>query len=464
MKSCNTLISLVVCAAVLLAAVCPCLSGGDAGGSAAACFAESAALPTEAPASMLPYAERLACSFSFPGAEIVVNADVSAPAVRSLPVVATRPHILTPAECSRAVDVLFEGSDLFFGGRSDMEARAAAIQMKLRGDPANQKWLRQLEQVEKELSALPERPIRFEEAIVRQDASTWTADVAGSAGTLRRRLQCSVCGRRNLCTLEFTASDSGEPSVGRVWDANSAEQRQQAQSSGLAGGDLPDPDSVPEPAVSQRQAAECAGEVITALGLPHYVLEQSDLVFGRINRRVQKGWRLRFVQEVAGMPVTFLPSADPDDAATETLRSVPGDGAAGREVLEFLVCDAGIVRLHWETPFVAAGVIRARTVLMPLDKIAEQLPALAPAAWSEAAAAGALTERIEITQAVLCLVHRADEDGSRGVLRPGWCLYGSRRLVSAVPAAAAGSADELLLILDAADGSLLFPSAATRAA
>lgn len=389
-----------------------------------------------------------------PHVEVTANAKVVGPGVGTPSTAAVKPRLLTLEECSKLAQILFGGQKMYAGGRLEKEARNAALLEKLRGDPASAEWICQFKQVQADLAALPKHAVQLEETASWDDSQAWTADVVsdGSDG-LFRRLQCGADPATDACYILYTASDRGEPRIGSVWSTTSSAAVRQAQSFGLSGGELPHPDTLPAPAITADDAAAAAAAAVDELGLTDYTLQTADLVYGRINGSVQKGWLLNYARTVAGLPVV------PPSGGHSGFRSQPqflSSGGAGStrraEVLEILICDTGIVRLTWECPFTVEETVPQEAALLPFATVEKIFVETAPLMRLSADTAGGTKERIVITSARLALKYVPDE----GRLVPAWCFYGSWFLLSGdTILETSGPADDPLLVLDALTGAAL---------
>lgn len=185
--------------------------------------------------------------------------------------------------------------------------------------------------------------------------------------------------------------------------------------------------ALPSPTISADQAQDIAEQFLEQIGVDYLVCERKDKVIGGSSSEyahgtrtgnLLKAYRLQYVRQVGGVPVTY----------TRVETAGYGEDSTiwfwDYEKMTFIVNDSGIVEMLWEAPYKLAETVTNNTAILPFSQIREvfeKMIVIDNAYYRENRA------DMNITEVRLGLMRIIEQNNqARGLLVPVWDFLGTR--------------------------------------
>ena len=380
--------------------------------------------------------------------KVYVDAAVMVPETSQMTTARVSRHSFTEEECERYVQVLFDGQKTYSGQllvakpallqRIEKTKRELQEAIEQKDEKMQELLTATLQKYEKELASygegdgLIETPVRFAVNADNYDEEKIYLVSDGSDG-LYRSLKVTNHDAFRTYELRYNVSKDAYPQVPEIYSL-------EAESELHFGTEMiGDPKDLPDLVKSKTEAVSEAEQMLSDLGLPDFCAKNTEIVFGEINGRAQKAYRISFVRTVGGVSFNYnMTDLDSGEAFDDGKGGkVP---AWGTEKLTFIVSEEGVVQFEMQNPLEVNEIVTEYTQMKDFESIMDIFKRMILIVHANVPEGQVRT--IEIERIELGLMRILEPDSlDAGVIVPVWDFY--------------GGSGETYLTINAIDGSII---------
>lgn len=379
---------------------------------------------------------------------ISVDADVIIPDSSKITIAKVARHSFTLEECEKYIQVLFHGQKTYSGELSVYKPallqRIEQAQKELQEaiEQENEKmtllWQETLEKYQRELESygegdgLVEKTVAFtvNEDNYNEEEMYLVSD--GSDG-IYRSIKIKNHDAFRTYELLYNVSKDGYSGISELYSM--------VQESELNFGTemIGDPNALPELVKSEADAVSDANRMLSDLGIHDFCAKNVDIVFGNINGKVQKAYRISFTRLIGDVSFNYNYTDISSDMAVD-------DGKGGKtpiwgtERVTFIVTDEGVVQFEMLNPLEVNEIVTEYTNMKEFESIMDIFKKMILIVHANVPEGQVRTIEIERIELGLMRVLEPNSLDS-GVLIPVWDFY--------------GPSGETYLTINAIDGSII---------
>ena len=380
--------------------------------------------------------------------EVYVDAAVVVPDSSKMTTAKVTRHSFTLEECTKYIQVLFNGQKTYSGqlliDKPALLKTLAKLQTQLQdaianGDEKLQDLIEaKIPSVEAELASLGDGDGLVETSV----AFTINADnyneekihlVSDGSDGVYRRIWIKNHDAFRTYELRYNMSKEGYPEISEIYSME--------QESELHFGTemIGDPNDLPELVKSEADAVADANQMLSDLGIHDFSAKNVDIIFGEINGKVQKAYRISFTRTISGVSFNYNYTDLDSGMAVD-------DGKGGKapvwgtEKVTFIVTDEGVVQFEMSNPLAVNEIVTEYTNIKDFESIMDifkRMILIVHANVPEGQVRTIEIERIELGLMRILEPNTMDT----GVIIPVWDFY--------------GQSGETYLTINAIDGSII---------
>ncbi len=380
--------------------------------------------------------------------EVYVDAAVVVPDTSKMTTAKVSRHSFTLEECRGYVQALFGGQKTYSGTLSvakpallkRIEKAKADLQEAIAQKDEKMQELLQatLDKYAMELASygegegLVEAPVEFTVNHDNYDEEKMYLVSDGSDG-LYRSIRITNHDAFRTYELVYNASKDGFPGISELYST--------ATDSELHFGTemIGDPNDLPELVKSEAEAVAEADQMLSALGIHDFCLKNTEIIFGNINDKIQKAYRISYLRTISGVLFNYNYTDLSSGMAVD-------DGKGGKapvwgtEKVTFIVTDEGVVQFEMLNPLDVNEIVTEYTKMKDFESIMEIFKRMILIVYANVPEGQVRT--IEIDRIELGLMRILEQNAlDSGVIVPVWDFY--------------GPSGETYLTINAIDGSTI---------
>ena len=359
-------------------------------------------------------------------------------------------------EITKYVETLFDGQKTYSGETAVSKPAMLLKIEKVKAEMAettDEKGLLILEETlkkyEKELSkygesdGLVEKQIEFTINKDNYNEEKMFLVTDGSDGIFRS-IKISNHDEFRKYSLVYQTSRNGYPDIHGIY--NMTDERN--TSFGID--DYGNPDDLEPLIKSEDEAVIDANQLLSELGLQDFVAKDVDIVFGSINGKVQKAYRIAYTRAMNGVSFNYTLT---NEAEIGTNMAVD-DGKGGKmpvwenETLTVMVANEGVVQLEFLNPLNVDEIVTEYTKMKDFDSIMDIFKKMILIHYANVP--DGEMRVIEIDKIELGLMRVLEPNSmNTGVVIPVWDFYGK------INGEDYEDSDKTFLTINAIDGSII---------
>ncbi len=380
--------------------------------------------------------------------EVYVDAAVAVPNTSKMTTAKVSRHSFTVEECMRYIQVLFNGQKTYSGqlavAKPKLLERIEKAQMELQiaTEQEDEKmmllWQETLNKYQRELESygegdgLVETPVAFTVNADNYNEEKMSLVSDGSDGVYRSIWIKNHDAFRTY-ELRYNMSKEGYPEISEIYSME--------QESELHFGTemIGDPNDLPELVKSEADAVADANQMLSDLGIYDFSAKNVDIIFGEINGKVQKAYRISFTRTISGVSFNYNYTDLDSDVAVD-------DGKGGKapvwgtEKVTFIVTDEGVVQFEMLNPLDVNEIVTEYTNMKNFESIMDIFKRMILIVHANVPEGEVRT--IEIKRIELGLMRILEPNTmDTGVIIPVWDFY--------------SQSGETYLTINAIDGSII---------
>ena len=380
--------------------------------------------------------------------EVYVDAAVVVPNTSKMTTAKVSRHSFTVEECMRYIQVLFNGQKTYSGqlavAKPKLLERIEKAQMELQiaTEQEDEKmmllWQETLNKYQRELESygegdgLVETPVAFTVNADNYNEEKMSLVSDGSDGVYRSIWIKNHDAFRTY-ELRYNTSKEGYPEISEIYSME--------QESELHFGTemIGDPNDLPELVKSEADAVADANQMLSNLGIHDFSAKNVDIIFGEINGKVQKAYRISFTRTISGVSFNYNYTDLDSDVAVD-------DGKGGKapvwgtEKVTFIVTDEGVVQFEMLNPLDVNEIVTEYTNMKNFESIMDIFKRMILIVHANVPEGEVRT--IEIKRIELGLMRILEANSlDTGIVVPVWDFY--------------GQSGETYLTINAIDGSTI---------
>ena len=380
--------------------------------------------------------------------EVYVDAAVAVPNTSKMTTAKVSRHSFTVEECMRYIQVLFNGQKTYSGqlavAKPKLLERIEKAQMELQiaTEQEDEKmmllWQETLNKYQRELESygegdgLVETPVAFAVNADNYNEEKMSLVSDGSDGVYRSIWIKNHDAFRTY-ELRYNMSKEGYPEISEIYSME--------QESELHFGTemIGDPNLLPDLAKSEGDAISDANQMLSNLGIHDFSAKNVDIIFGEINGKVQKAYRISFTRTISGVSFNYNYTDLDSDVAVD-------DGKGGKapvwgtEKVTFIVTDEGVVQFEMLNPLDVNEIVTEYTNMKDFESIMDIFKRMILIVHANVPEGQVRTIEIERIELGLMRILEANSLDT-GVVVPVWDFY--------------GQSGETYLTINAIDGSTI---------
>ena len=380
--------------------------------------------------------------------EVYVDAAVAVPNTSKMTIAKVSRHSFTVEECMRYIQVLFNGQKTYSGqlavAKPKLLERIEKAQMELQiaTEQEDEKmmllWQETLNKYQQELESygegdgLVETPVAFTINADNYNEEKMHLVSDGSDGVYRRIWIKNHDAFRTY-ELRYNMSKEGYPEISEIYSME--------QESDLHFGTemIGDPNDLPELVKSEADAVADANQMLSNLGIHDFSAKNVDIIFGEINGKVQKAYRISFTRTISG--VSFNYNYTDLDSGMAVDDGKGGKAPAwGTEKVTFIVTDEGVVQFEMLNPLDVNEIVTEYTNMKDFESIMDIFKRMILIVHANVSEGQVRTIKIERVELGLMRILEANSLDT-GVVVPVWDFY--------------DQSGETYLTINAIDGSII---------
>lgn len=380
--------------------------------------------------------------------EVSVDAAVVVPDSSKMTTAKVTRHSFTLEECTKYIQVLFNGQKTYSGQLSiDKPAlleTLAKLQTQLQdaianGDEKLQDLIEaKISSVEAELASLGEgdglveTPVAFTINADNYNEEKMHLVSDGSDGVYRRIWIKNHDAFRSY-ELRYNMSKDGYPEISEIYSMELESELHFGTEM------IGDPNLLPDLTKSEEDAISDANQMLSDLGIRDFSAKNVDIIFGKINGKVQKAYRISFTRAINGVSFNYNYTDLQSDVAVD-------DGKGGKapvwgtEKVTFIITDEGVVQFEMLNPLDVNEIVTEYTNMKNFESIMDIFKRMILIVHANVPEGEVRT--IEIKRIELGLVRILEPNTmDTGAVVPVWDFY--------------GESGETYLTVNAIDGSTI---------
>lgn len=380
--------------------------------------------------------------------EVYVDAEIVVPNTSKMTMAKVSRHSFTLEESKGYIQALFDGQKTYSGqlsvAKPELLQRIEDTKVELQEAIAQQNEKMQLileetlKKYERELASygegegLVETPVEF---IVNKDNYNEEKIYLVSDGSdgLYRSIRIKNHDAFRTYELLYNASKDGYPEISEIYSMT----RESELNFGTEM--VGNPDDMPELIKSEADAVSDANQMLSDLGIQDFSAKSTDVVFGKINGKIQKAYRISFTRTVGGVSFNYNYT---DVASGMAVDDGKGGKAPvwGTEKVTFIVTDEGVVQFEMLNPLAVKEIVTEYTKMKDFESIMDIFKKMILIVYANVPEGQ--VRKIEIERAELGLMRILEPNTlDTGVIVPVWDFY--------------GESGETYLTINAIDGSII---------
>ena len=388
--------------------------------------------------------------------EVYVDADVVVPDSSKMTTVKVSRHSFTKEECVKYIQTLFNGQKTYSGqvsvAKPKLLKRIEDAQMELQEaiEQGDEKMIElcqeTLDKYQRELESygegdgLVETPVEFTIYKENYNEEKMYLVSDGSDG-IYRSIKIRNHDEFKTYELIYNVSKDGYPEISEVY--NMTMESELNFGTEMIG----NPNDLPELIKSEEDAISDANQMLSDLGIHDFSAKDIDIVFGRINDKVQKAYRISFTRTISGVSFNYnsigLSSGDAVD-----------DGKGGKtpiwgsETVSFIVTDDGVVQFEISNPLEVHEIVTEYTKMKDFESIMDIFKKMILIVHANVPEGE--IRKMEIDRIELGLMRVLEPNSlDTGVVIPVWDFYGRLKVEDYE------DHDKIYLTINAIDGSII---------
>ena len=207
--------------------------------------------------------------------------------------------------------------------------------------------------------------------------------------------------------------------------------------------------AIPDIAVTEEEAVALCGNVVAALGLEDMTLCSARKEYASKDPPDHMGWIVRYTRAVNGVPVTYTDVEGLGEGGAESEENGSYQVSWPYERLAFLVNDAGLAAMNWDSPYAIGETVTADSALLPFSDVMDIFEKMCLVEHDGLEG----TVKVEDIRLGYTRIRERDKRAS-GLLVPAWDFFGVMEYADR-DRVSDNDPDRSFLTINAVDGSII---------